>query len=278
MTRILILGASGYVGGHLAPRLAAEGFEVRAAARRIDALRARGWDGVECVPADALDPASLRDVLSDVDVAYYLVHSMASGGNFSDLDRRAAANFRDAAAAAGLKRIIYLGGIQPSSEASLHLASRLETGKVLRSGPVPVTELRAGIVVGPGSAAFEVIRDLVYHLPLMLAPRWVRSRSQPIALHDLLDYLVGLLRLEDDGASHVYDAVGPQTLSYGDLLRQFGEVVDRTVRIVPLPVLTPRLSSYWLDLVTAVPASIARPLIDGLKHDLISERRMNCRS
>lgn len=272
MTRILVLGASGYVGGHLAPRLASEGFEVRAAARRIDALRARGWDAIECVRADALDPDSLRAALDGVDMAYYLVHSMASGGNFSELDRRAARHFRDAAAEAGLKRIIYLGGIQPSNGASPHLASRLETGEVLRSGPVPVTELRAGIVVGPGSAAFEVIRDLVYHLPLMLAPRWVRSRSQPIALDDLLDYLVGLLRLPDDGESKVYDAVGPQTLSYGELLRQFGDVVDRQVRIIPLPVLTPRLSSYWLDLVTAVPASVARPLIDGLKHDLVSER------
>lgn len=272
MKRILILGASGYVGGHLAPRLAAEGFNVRAAARRVDALRARGWDGVECVHADALDPASLRAALSAVDIAYYLVHSMASGGNFSDLDRRAAANFRDAATEAGLERIIYLGGLQPIDGASPHLASRLETGEVLRSGQAPVTELRAGIVVGPGSAAFEVIRDLVYHLPVMLAPRWVSSRSQPIALDDLLDYLVGLVRLEDDGASHIYDAVGAETLSYGDLLRQFGEVVGRHVRIVPLPVLTPRLSSYWLDFVTAVPASVARPLIDGLKHDLISQQ------
>ena len=272
MTRILILGASGYVGGHLAPRLASEGYEVRAAARRIEALRARGWGNIDCVHADALDPDSLRHVLDGVDLAYYLVHSMASGGNFSELDRRAAANLRDAAAAERLKRIIYLGGIQPTDGASPHLASRMETGEVLRAGPVPVTELRAGIVVGPGSAAFEVIRDLVYHLPLMLAPRWVSSRSQPIGLEDLLDYLVGLLRLEDDGEHHVYDAVGPETLSYGDLLRQFGQVVGRTVRIVPLPVLTPRLSSYWLDLVTAVPASIARPLIDGLKHDLISER------
>ena len=272
MTRILILGASGYVGGHLAPRLASEGYEVRAAARRIEALRAHGWDNIECVHADALDSDSLRHVLDGVDVAYYLVHSMAAGGNFSELDRHAAANFRDAAAAERLKRIIYLGGIQPTDGASPHLASRMETGEVLRAGPVPVTELRAGIVVGPGSAAFEVIRDLVYHLPLMLAPRWVSSRSQPIGLEDLLDYLVGLLRLDDDGEHHVYDAVGPETLSYGDLLRQFGQVVGRTVRIVPLPVLTPRLSSYWLDLVTAVPASIARPLIDGLKHDLISER------
>jgi len=272
MPRILIMGASGYVGGHLAPRLASEGFQVRAAARRIDALRARGWDAVECVHADALDPASLRDVLNGIDIVYYLVHSMASGGSFSDLDRQAAANVRHAATQAGVTRIIYLGGLQPIDGASPHLASRRETGEVLRSGTVPVTELRAGIVVGPGSAAFEVIRDLVYHLPVMLAPRWVSSRSQPIALDDLLDYLVGLLRLEDDGASHIYDAVGPETLSYGDLLRQFGEVVDRSVRIVPLPVLTPRLSSYWLDLVTSVPASIARPLIDGLKHDLISQR------
>ena len=272
MARVLILGASGYVGGHLAPRLAAEEHEVRAAARRLDALRARGWDGVECVYADALNSDSLRAALDGVDVAYYLVHSMASGGNFSELDRQAAGNFRDAAANAGVRRIIYLGGIQPTNGASPHLASRLETGEVLRSGPTPVTELRAGIVVGPGSAAFEVIRDLVYHLPLMLAPRWVRSRSQPIALDDLLDYLVGLLHLPDDGESHVYDAVGPETLSYADLLRQFGDVVGRTVRIVPLPVLTPRLSSYWLDLVTAVPARVARPLIDGLKHDLISDR------
>ncbi|MDE2966933.1 MAG: DUF2867 domain-containing protein [Chloroflexota bacterium] len=271
MTRVLILGASGYVGGHLAPRLASEGFEVRAAARRIDALHARGWQGIECVRADALDPESLREALDGVDITYYLVHSMASGRDFSELDRLAAANFRDAAAESRLNRIIYLGGVQPTNGASPHLASRLETGEVLRRGQTPVTELRAGIVVGPGSAAFEVIRDLVYHLPLMLAPRWVGSRSQPIALDDLLDYLVGLLRLEDDRKSQVYDARGPETLTYADLLRQFGEVVGRRVRIVPLPVLTPRLSSYWLDLVTAVPANVARPLIDGLKHDLISD-------
>ncbi len=272
VVQVLILGASGYVGGHLAPRLAAAGHEVRAAARRIDALRARNWDAVECVRADALEPDSLQHALVGVEVAYYLVHSMASGGDFSEVDRRAAANLREAAAVAGVRRIIYLGGLQPSDGASPHLASRMETGEILRNGPTPVTELRAGIVVGPGSAAFEVIRDLVYHLPLMLAPRWVRSRSQPIALDDLMEYLVALLSLDDDGRSHTYDAVGPETLSYGDLLRQFGAVVDRKVRIVPLPVLSPRLSSYWLDLVTAVPASIARPLIDGLRHDLVSER------
>ena len=253
-------------------RLVGEGHWVRAGARRVEMLEARGWDGVECVRVDALDAELLRAALDGVEVAFYLVHSMASGAAFAEMDRRAASNFRDAAGAAGVQRIIYLGGLQPAQAASAHLASRLETGEVLRSGPTPVTELRAGIVVGAGSAAFEVIRDLVYHLPLMLTPRWVRSRSQPIALDDLLDYLLGLLRLAEDGAPHIWDAVGPETLTYGNLLRQFGEVVGRRVRIVPLPVLSPRLSSYWLDLVTAVPASVARPLIDGLKHDLVSER------
>ena len=272
MARILILGASGYIGAHLAPLLAQHGHHVRAAARRVESLKARDWAEVEICRADALDRESLDAALRDVDVAYYLVHSMAAGAGFADLDRRAAATFGDAAAAAGVRRIVYLGGIQPQDGASSHLASRLETGEVLRQGPTPVTELRAGIVVGPGSAAFEVIRDLVYHLPIMVAPRWVRSRSQPIALDDLLALLTGLLDLPDDGESHIYDAVGPETLSYGELMRQFGEVAGRPVRIIPLPVLTPRLSSYWLDLVTAVPARVARPLIDGLKHDLISDQ------
>lgn len=272
MARILILGASGYIGSHLAPLLAAQGHQVRAAARRVESLEARGWPDVEICRADALDRGSLEAALAGVEVAYYLVHSMAAGTNFAELDRRAASSLRDAAAAAGVRRIIYLGGIQPDRGASPHLASRLETGAVLREGSTPVTELRAGIVVGPGSAAFEVIRDLVYHLPIMVAPRWVRSRSQPIALDDLLALLIGVLDLPDDRASHVFDAVGPETLSYAELLRQFGEVAGRPVRIIPLPVLTPRLSSYWLDLVTAVPARVARPLIDGLKHDLISEQ------
>lgn len=272
MARILILGASGYIGAHLAPLLAERGHQVRAAARRVESLQARGWAGVEICRADALDQPSLEAALAEIDVAYYLVHSMAAGAAFADLDRQAATNFLDAAAAAGVRRIIYLGGLQPRDGASLHLASRLETGTVLRDGPTPVTELRAGIVVGPGSAAFEVIRDLVYHLPIMVAPRWVRSRSQPIALDDLLALLAGLLDLPDDSESQIFDAVGPETLSYGELLRQFGEVAGRPVRIIPLPVLTPRLSSYWLDLVTAVPARVARPLIDGLKHDLVADQ------
>ena len=164
-------------------------------------------------------------------------------------------------------RIIYLGGLQPGGAASPHLHSRRETGEVLRSGSVPVTEVRAGIVVGPGSAAFEVIRDLVYHLPVMVTPRWVDSLTQPIALDDLIDYLVRLP--ETDTAAGIYDIGGPETLRYRDMLSRFARVIGKRLLIVPVPVLTPRLSSYWLNLVTAVPTSVARPLIDGLKHDLV---------
>jgi uncharacterized protein YbjT (DUF2867 family) len=235
-------------------------------------LNARGWTGVEVVTADALVPESLATALQGVDAAFYLVHSMASGGDFARLDRQAAANFRDAAAAAGVERIIYLGGLQPADGASEHLSSRRETGDVLRSGPVPVTELRAGIVVGAGSAAFEVIRDLVNHLPVMTTPRWVRSRTRPIALDDLLNYLTGVLD-HTDTAGQTYDVGGAETLTYANMLREFAAVTGKRRLIIPLPVLTPRLSSYWLGLVTAVPAAVARPLIDGLRHDLIPDDR-----
>ncbi|MCU0930187.1 MAG: SDR family oxidoreductase [Burkholderiaceae bacterium] len=240
---VLVLGASGYVGSHLVPWLAARGRQVRAAARRLEALEAFGWPGVETVAADALDPASLEGALAGVETAYYLVHSMAAGADFPRIDREAAANFRDAAARAGVRRIVYLGGLQPSGAASSHLASRGETGDVLRQGPVPVTELRAGIVIGPGSAAFEVIRDLVFHLPVMVTPRWVRSRSQPIALDDVLEYLGRIAELPQ-AAGQVYDAGGPEVLTYEDLMRTFARVVGRHPQIVPVPVLTPRLSSY----------------------------------
>ena len=269
MSNILVLGASGYVGTHLVPELAARGHRVRASSRRRDTLEARGWEGVEIVAADALDPASLDVALDGIEIAYYLVHSMAAGRRFAELDRRAANTFREAAERAGVQRIVYLGGLQPEGEASSHLRSRRETGELLRAGPVPVTELRAGIVVGPGSAAFEVIRDLVYHLPVMVTPRWVRSRSQPIALDDLIAYLVRLPDHEET-VGKIYDAAGLEALTYEALMRQFARVAGRPLCIFPVPVLSPRLSSYWLDLITAAPASVARPLIDGLAHDLVS--------
>lgn len=268
MATVLVLGASGYVGSHLVPRLVEEGHTVRAAGRRRETLEAREWRGVEIVQADALNPDTLDAAFEGVELVYYLVHSMASGTDFPERDRRAAENARRAAERAGVERVFYLGGLQPAEAASTHLASRRETGDVLRGGSVDVTEVRAGIVVGPGSAAFEVIRDLVYHLPVMVTPRWVRSLTQPIALDDLIEYLVRLPGKEPAG-SHVYDAGGPEVVRYQDLLTRFARVVGRRLVIVPVPVLSPRLSSYWLDLVTAVPSSVARPLIDGLRHDLV---------
>ena len=270
LQRVLVLGASGYVGTNLVPFLAARGLRVRAAARRPEALEGYAWPDVEIVPADALDRTSLDRALAEIDVAYYLVHSMATGPDFPRIDREAAGNFRDAAARAGVKRIVYLGGLQPSSAASAHLASRAETGSILRAGPVPVTELRAGVIIGPGSAAFEVIRDLVFHLPAMVTPRWVRSRSQPIALDDVLEYLARVPLLPE-AAGGVYDVGGPEALTYEELMREFGELVGRRPLIVPVPVLTPRLSSYWLDFVTAVPTNVARALIEGLEHDVLAD-------
>jgi len=270
MAKVLVFGASGYVGTHLVPRLVAQGVSVRAAARRRAALEARDWPKVELVEADALAPESLRPALDGIDVAYYLVHSMAAGRDFPRLDRKAAENFRDAAADAGVKRIVYLGGLQPAGAASTHLASRGETGTILREGAVPVTEVRAGVIIGPGSAAFEVIRDLVFHLPAMVTPRWVRSRSQPIALDDVLDYLVRLPEIPE-AAGAIYDVGGPEVLTYEQLMRQFGELVGRRPLIVPVPVLTPGLSSYWLNFVTAVPTNIARALIAGLEQDVLAD-------
>lgn len=264
---ILVFGASGYVGSHLVPALLAEGARVRAVARDRRVLEARDWPGAEIVEADALAPELLPAALTGVDTAYYLVHSMAAGKDFGALDLTAAGHFAEAAGRAGIRRIVYLGGLVPPDAESEHLVSRKQTGDVLRQGSVPVTEVRAGVIVGPGSAAYEVIRDLVYHLPLMVTPRWVRSRSSPIALPNLLEYLLRLPALPET-AGQIYDAAGPEMLSYEDLMRQFGEVVGKRPRIWPVPVLTPELSSYWLGLITAVPANIARALIQGLKHDI----------
>jgi uncharacterized protein YbjT (DUF2867 family) len=263
----LVFGASGYIGSHLVPRLLQEGLSVRAAARNPAVLEGRGWRSAELTRGDALDPATLPEVLSGVDVAYYLVHSMAAGRRFSDLDLEAARNFGHAARDAGVGSIVYLGGLIPEGAESQHLVSRADTGSVLRESGVPVTEIRAGIIVGPGSAAFEVIRDLVNNLPVMVTPRWVRSRTPPIALDNLLEYLVRAPGI-DQTRGGTYDVAGPEMLSYEDLMRQFGDIVGRKPRILPVPVLSPGLSSYWLALVTAVPSPVARALIGGLAHDI----------
>jgi uncharacterized protein YbjT (DUF2867 family) len=187
---VLVFGASGYIGANLVAALIADGARIRAAARNRGVLEARAWKDVELVEADALVPDSLPAALRGVDTAYYLVHSMASGKRFGELDLAAAGHFADAAARAGVRRIVYLGGLAPPDADSEHLVSRKQTGDRLRAGSVPVIEIRAGVIVGPGSAAYEVIRDLVYHLPVMVTPRWVRSKSSPIALSNLVEYLL----------------------------------------------------------------------------------------
>ena len=266
-----MFGASGYIGTHLVSRLQSERLTVRAAARRLQVLQARRWPGVELVSADALAPESLPAALASVDTAYYLVHSMSAGRDFGRLDLQAARNFADAAAAAGVRRIVYLGGLVPPAADSEHILSRKQTGEALRAGPVAVTELRAGIIVGPGSAAFEVMRDLVCHLPLMVTPRWVRAKSPPIALENLLEYLVRLPEI-DSTSGLILDAAGPETLTYETMMRELALVMDRRPPIiVPVPVLSPKLSSYWLKYVTSVPTDIARALIGGLRHDFTAD-------
>jgi len=267
---VLVFGASGYIGTNLVPRLTAAGRRVRASARNLEVLEGRGWYEVETVAADALDPASLERALSGVDTAYYLVHSMAAGPSFVALDREAAGNFARAAAVAGVRRIVYLGGLIPSSPRSAHLKSRAETGEILRHSGVPVTELRAGMIIGPGSAAFEVIRDLVNHLPVMVTPRWVRSRSTPIALDDLLEDLVAVADCEA-AAGRIFDVGGPDAVSYEEVMRCYARLVGRRPRILAVPVLTPGLSSLWLRLITSVPTGIAQALVEGLEHDFIAK-------
>lgn len=270
--RAVVVGASGYIGTHLVPRLVAEGWIVRATARDPDVLAARGWDRVEVAAADVLDPASLARAAEGMDVIFYLVHCMAAGGDFETLERLGARHVVAAADAAGVQRIVYLGGLMPDDPRSMHLRARKLTGEILRTARCPVVELRAGMIVGPGSAAWEVIRDLVNHLPLMVTPRWVRSRSTPVALENLLVYLIGVAKvpLED---SPVLEVAGGDVCTYEQMMRTYGDLVGRRRPIIPVPVLTPRLSSYWLWLVTSVPTNLARALIEGLAHDLIADDR-----
>ena len=230
---MLVFGATGYIGANLVPRLLREG--LRGARQRAQSQGARGTRlgrGRSWSKPTRCCPTPLPGALAGVDTAYYLVHSMAAGQDFGRLDLQAAENFAAAADQAGVRRIVYLGGLVPDDADSEHLVSRRDTGERLRAGRVPVTEIRAGIIVGPGSAAYEVVRDLVNHLPLMLTPRWVRSKSSPIALDNLLDYLVRVASL-DEAAGKVLDAAGPDYISYEEVMRQYGEAVGKRPRILP---------------------------------------------
>ncbi len=267
---IFVTGATGYIGGRLVPRLLEAGYRVRCLARDPARLQGRPWrEQVEVVAGDCLRADTLPAAMTGVEVAFYLVHSMAGGHDFAQRDVLAARNFANAAKTAGVQRIIYLGGLGDSTTAlSGHLRSRQETGEVLRASDVPVTEFRAAVIVGSGSLSFEIIRYLTERLPVMICPRWLFTRAQPIAIRNVLDYLVAGLDVPEC-TGRVIEIGGADVLTYGDMLRGYARARRLTRWLVPVPVLTPRLSSYWVHLVTPVPAAIAGPLISGLRNDVV---------
>lgn len=263
---VAVLGASGYVGGRLLGPLVQAGFGVRAVARRPEFLVERVPDGVEVVHGDALDRASLVRALQGCESAFYLVHSMGSDGSFEEKDRLAAARFASAAEEAGLRRIVYLGGLADEGERlSAHLRSRHETGRILREGAVPTTEIRASVVIGSGSLSFEMVRALTERLPVMLTPSWVRIPAQPIAITDLLGYLVAALDLPGD-QSRVVEVGGADVVSYQEIMKEYARQRGLRRRMIPSPFLTPWLSSLWLGFVTPLYARIGRKLIESIVH------------
>jgi uncharacterized protein YbjT (DUF2867 family) len=267
---VLVTGVTGYIGGRLVPRLLATGVRVRCLARDASRLEGRPWrDDVELVIGDVLRPESFENAMRGVAVAYYLVHSLGAGSDFPERDVKAARNFGAAAKSAGVERIIYLGGLgDPGTALSAHLRSRHQTGDALRESGVPVTEFRAGVIVGSGSLSFEMIRYLTERLPVMICPRWVFTRIQPIAIRTVLDYLIGALHIPDS-AGRVIEIGGADVITYGEMLTFYAEVRGLRRWLVPVPVLTPKLSSYWVHFVTPIPAAIARPLIAGLRNEII---------
>ncbi len=267
---VLVTGATGYVGGRLVPRLLAAGHRVRCLVRDPSRLQGRDWlPHVEVVTGDVLAPEGLQPALLGVDAAYYLVHSLASGSGFHERDVAAARSFAAAAAQAGISRIVYLGGLgDPQTDLSEHLRSRQATGDALREGGVPVTELRAAVVVGSGSISFEMIRYLTERLPVMVCPQWVYTRVQPIGVDDLLRYLVAALD-NPASAGRVVEIGGADVRTYGDMMLGYAQVRGLRRRLQPVPVLTPVLSSYWVHLVTPIPSAIARPLIEGLRSEVV---------
>jgi uncharacterized protein YbjT (DUF2867 family) len=269
--RILVTGATGYVGGRLTPRLLAAGYRVRVLVRGgADRLHGRPWRGqVEIASGDVLKPDSLGAALQDVDAAYYLIHSMGGHTTFRARDIEAARNFSQAAAAAGVQQIIYLGGLGAAeSQLSEHLRSRQETGEALRSSGLPVTEFRAGMVVGSGSLSFEMLRNLTERLPIMLCPRWVFTRTQPIAIRDVLSYLIAAL---DTPASwgRIIEIGGADVLTYADMMLGYARARGLRRLLLPVPVLSPGLSSHWVHWMTPVSSAIARPLVEGLRNELV---------
>jgi len=264
---VLVTGAAGFIGRRLTAALVARETTVRALVRRPDADLP---GGVERAAGDLLDPATLPEVFTGVDTAFYLVHSMAGGrGGFGNRDRLAAENFAAAATKAGVRRVIYLGGLgEAGDRLSEHLASRREVAHILRTGAFTTTILRAAVIIGAGGASFEMIRYLVERLPVMITPRWVSTRCQPIAVDDAIRYLAGCLN-DERTTGETFDIGGPEILTYREMMERFARIAGRSVLIVPVPFLTPRLSSYWVGLVTPIRPSISIPLIEGVRNEVV---------
>lgn len=261
--RVLVMGATGFVGRRLVRALVSEGHDVVAFSR--SASETAFPDGVEPFEGDLGDPASLEELCVDVDVAYYLIHSLTAK-NFADRDRRYAARFRDIATGSGVDRVVYLSGISGNeTDLSEHLASRREVESVLESGSFDLTVLRAAVIIGAESASFRIVDDLTDRLPVMVVPTWIRTPCQPIGIDDVIAYLLGLLDAEST-RGQTYDIGGPSVHSYESLLRITAEIKGRRVFIVPVPVMTPGLSSHWLRLTTDVQYAIARPLAESMRH------------
>ena len=261
-------GATGYVGGRLLRKLEESGRAVRCLVRRPEALAGRTAAQTEVVRGDVLEPDSLREALSGVTSAFYLVHSMAASGPFADADRRGAENFAAAAREHGVRRIVYLGGLGAEHDVSAHLESRHEVGQILRDSGIPTIEFRASVIIGSGSASFEIVRSLVDRTPVLLIPRWVVSRTQPIAIEDVLAYLLAALDLELEGSA-LYEIGGPDSVAYADLMREYARQAGLSRAVIRVPLATPRISSLWLSVVTPVYASIGRELIESLRNDTL---------
>ena len=267
--RVLVAGASGYVGSQLIPVLLDRGLEVRALSRNPARLAHLARAGVEVVAGDVMDRGSLRTALQDVHAAYYLVHSMEgkAGKSFAEYDRYGAQNF--AAEGRALEQIIYLGGLgNPDDDLSPHLRSRYEVGEILMAGPAPTTGLRAGMIIGRESASFIMLRSLVQRLPLMVCPRWVETRTQPIAISDVLGYLAEALGCAE-ALNASFEVGGEEVMTYMGMMDRMAAILGKRRVILKVPVLTPTLSAYWVDLVTPVPASVAHALIEGLRNEVV---------
>jgi len=267
--RLLVTGATGYIGGRLVPELLAAGHEVRVLARHPERLRDRTWvDDVEVIAGDASDPDTIRAALTDIDVAYYLLHSLLAGERFHEVEQIVARIFAATARDQGVKRIVYLGALQPREAGpglSDHMSSRRSVGEILSSSGVPTIEFRAAVIIGSGSASFEIIRYLTERLPFIASPKWLRTPTQPIAVRDVLHYLVRAAELPPE-VSRVFDLGGPDITTYEGMIHGYARVAGlRRRRVVQLPILTPRLSSGWVGVVTPVPRGMARPLVESLR-------------